>query len=54
MGMVGGGGVEVGFMLQFMSFGLMSPSALCRRRLYVVQVYVADKFMPFGIMSHSV
>ena len=34
-------------------FGIMSHSALCRIRGYVVRHYVAFGLMSFGIMSHS-
>ena len=37
----------------YVAFGIMSHSALCRIRVYVVRQYVAFGLMAFGIMSHS-
>ena len=36
-----------------MSFGLMSPSVLCRSRPYVIRVNVSFRFTSFVLMSHS-
>ena len=58
---VGGGGgvphlvlccIQVSVAFRLMSFGLMSPSALCHSRPYVVRLNVAFGLMLFGLVSH--
>ena len=50
--------IRISFAFGLMSFGLMSPSALCRSRPDVIRLNVAFGLMlfgvvSFGLMSHS-